>query len=238
MTENHPKLAKIRRLLALAERAGSEHEAENAMNRARVMMAEYGIDEALANATSEKKETVSTRTIVLEAPYVRDKRTLLNNIYLPLNCQNIQMGNVTADKKIFVQVYGYDSDLDRAEMLYTSLLLQAQRGMMRVPSAGHPRTTAANRRSWLQGFTVEVRDRLRAAEERAAGTVVAPEGVSTALVLRDRKQDVEDAYKAAHPNVFHRQRNLSGKGYEAGREAGRRADLGNGRLGGTRKALA
>jgi hypothetical protein len=66
----------------------------------------------------------------------------------------------------------------------------------------------------------------------------ATDGTSTALVLRDRGAQVDQAVRAAHPGLrTMRRRALSGSGRSDGYGAGTRADLGARRVGGTRAAL-
>ena len=233
------KLQTIRALLAKAEATNypAERDAFNA--KANELIARYGIDEALLAASKAERETVGVRDLWVEAPYARDKATLANNIYTPLGCKLIQVTGVTADKRIKLKVFGYDSDLNRAEILYTSLLIQVLRGMATVPSAGHQRTTAANRRSFMAGFIVEVERRLRAAEERAKAEAEPTPGVSTALVLRDRSAAVQDAYEERYPkgSVRKSKTTYRGNAFGAGQAAGMRADIGQGRIGQERMAL-
>jgi hypothetical protein len=60
-------------------------------------------------------------------------------------------------------------------------------------------------------------------------------GSGAELVLADRKTQVEHAYAQAFPQLrTARARQLSGSGYSAGAEAGRRADLGQPRVTPTR----
>jgi hypothetical protein len=234
---NDSKLQMIRALLAKAEATTypAERDAFNA--KANELISKYGIEKALLNANKVVRDTVSVREMWVEAPYAKDKATMVNNVYEALGCKAIQVTRVTPDKRIKLKVYGYDSDLDRAEILYTSLLIQALRGMATVPSAGHQRTTAANRRTWMLGFTGEVSRRIREAEARAAATVEPTPGVSTALVLRDRSAAVQDAFTTDHPRTRQVKSSYSGNGYSAGKAAGARADIGQGRIGTQRMAL-
>ena len=48
-------------------------------------------------------------------------------------------------------VFGYESDLERAEMLYTSLLIQMAHGLAAAPVPATARSVRAWRRSWLWG---------------------------------------------------------------------------------------
>jgi hypothetical protein len=101
---------------------------------------------------------------------------------------------------------------------------------------------AAYRRSWLHGFAVQVHRRLvdaeRRAEQRAEQPGPAGGGAGSpgaALVLADRRSQVERAYAEAFPALGRSRRSvLSGTGFAAGAAAGERADLGTGALRGRR----
>lgn len=113
-----------------------------------------------------------------------------------------------------MRVYGFASDLERVELLYASLLLQATRDLVHVRPDYYGESTAAYRRSWLAGFASAVYSRLLRAEQRATAEQPATDsGTSTALVLRDRADRVDSFVHAAHPRLrTMRRRNLSGGG--------------------------
>ncbi|VXA99372.1 DUF2786 domain-containing protein [Nocardioides sp. AX2bis] len=239
-------LAKVRKLLAKAEDpAATEAEAETYTAKAAALVASYGIDAALLAVADPGTDPVEDRRIPLDAPYAADKADLLGTVAMRLRCQVVRLRSRDADGSgsgWTLHVFGHRSDLERAEVLFTSLLLQASTRMLStpVPAWDHP---AAFRRSWLAGFTAAVSRRLREAEEAAqaeaesegrAGTA----GRSTALVLADRTLEVLDAAGQAYPNArTARSRQLSGSGAGQGFAAGQRADLGGTRLGGARRTL-
>ena len=64
-------------------------------------------------------------------------------------------------------MFGYASDLERAGILYTSLLIQMAHGLVAAQVPATARSVRAYRRSWLLGFTSAVVTRVREAE--AAG---------------------------------------------------------------------
>ena len=151
-----------------------------------------------------------------------------------------------------MHLFGFESDLVRAEVLYTSLLLQATTSLQQTqapPWEGR----AAYRRTWLAGFTSAVVTRLRQAETRAedragrdSGTAGAfgqsqagtSGGRSVSLVLADRSREVGRAVREEYPYLRQAgRRQLSGSGRGSGYRAGERADLGGARLGGRRRQL-
>jgi hypothetical protein len=134
-------------------------------------------------------------------------------------------------------VLGFPSDLERVEMLYSSLLLQATRDMLkeRVPSYEN---TAAWRRSFLEEFASVVSRRVQrmyARVEQEAAEAGAP---GTALMLVNRDKDVAKALQDMFPKLGKgRTSRLSGGGGYAGAESARRADIGGQRVGGQRTAI-
>ena len=84
------------------------------------------------------------------------------------------------------------------------------------------------------GFAGRIGERLNTATEQAV-TDSAP---GAALVLRDRRSAAEQARDRAYPDVPDTMiSGSSGAGYQAGRAAGSRADLGQTRVGNIRGCL-
>ncbi|MGQ0576735.1 MAG: DUF2786 domain-containing protein [Pseudonocardia sp.] len=226
-------LERVRKLLAQAEDAGvtaAEAEAFNA--KAAELIARHGIDAAHLAATGRTRDDIGHRVIVVEQPYARDKAQLLTSVSDALRCQTVH----TIGDHYTVRVYGFGSDLERVELLYTSLLVQAVRDLVHVRPDTWGESTAAYRRSWLAGFTTAVYTRLLRAEQRATTEQPATSnGTSTALVLRDRTDQVAAHVATAHPKLRSmRRRALSGSGRTDGYHSGARADLGARRVGHTR----
>jgi hypothetical protein len=237
-----PMLAKVRKLLAKAEDpATTPEEAETYTAKAAELISAYGIDQALLARSDPDSDVVGDRVVVLERPYAQDKASLLATVACRLRCQAVQRARyVDGEKQISLHLFGYGADLQRAELLYTSLLLQATSALGRTrPPAGE--TVAAYRRSWLAGFTAAVGRRLAAAEDRAArqaeesrrwpGPGSGPG--SMALVLADRSAHVEARMEDEYPSLGRaRHRTLSGSGGASGWASGQRADLGGTHVGG------
>lgn len=228
------KLAIIRSLLAQAEDpAATEAEAESYNRKAAQLIAQYGIDAAMLAEETPGSDVVGDRMIRIDNPYGMDKLTLLNVIAEAMRCRLIAVqGGTRGGKTWSGHLFGHASDMDRVELLFTSLLLQAATGVAHtLPAnafASAPQV-AAHRRSWLAGFTYAVQGRLQAAEKRAAADVPTGGGRSMDLVLADRTALVKRAVTDAYPHArAGRKRSLSGGGYGAGHAAGSRADLGTG----------
>ena len=231
VTDDHAILAKVRKLLALAEDpAATAQEAETYTDKATQLIADYGIDQALLAAADPDRDRVGDLELDIDAPYAADKADLLSTIAGHLRCRAVSRTRHTgAGKERSMHLFGHASDLERTELLYTSLLLQSASGLTRtpVPTGEH---TAAFRRSWLAGFRMSIGNRLAEAEARAE-TAAEPRftaaGRSSSIVLADRSAEVESTMHAAYPRLATaRPRSLSGSGVADGWAAGQRADLG------------
>lgn len=222
-------LAKVRKLLAKAEDPGcTAQEADAFTAKAAELIAKYGVDRALLAARDPGTDPVGDRIVRLEVPYALDKAGLLAGVATALRCRCVRRRE--ADE-LTVHLFGFASDLERVELLFTSLLVQAAYGLAgaAVPDGQHP---AAFRRSWLAGFTAAVTARLREAE-LAAASAPGPAGSSVALVLADRSGHVQRRMAQVYPRLrASGRRRLAGGGLERGYAAGRSADLGGPRLDG------
>jgi len=227
-------LIKVRKILAKAEDpAATREEAEIYTAKAAELIASYGIDRALLAQSDPSSDIVGDRVVVMDAPYALDKADLLAGVATKLRCRAVQRTRYqNGAKELSLHLFGYDSDLRRAEVLYTSLLLQATTSLTRTPVPA-AESTAAFRRSWLAGFTQAVTRRLGEAEERArrqADARPSPEAAepaqSLSLVLADRTTAVVSAVAEQYPQLRKAPgRSLSGSGGYAGWNAGQRANL-------------
>ncbi|AEH10960.1 MULTISPECIES: DUF2786 domain-containing protein [Protofrankia] len=225
-------LGKIRKLLAMAEAEGLPEQARESYNdKAADLIAQYGIDRALLEETAPTTATAGDVVLGVDHPYARDKITLLAAIAGPLGCRLIHRTNPLGGAIAHAaHLFGMAADLERTQILYTSLLVQQAHALalVRVPPAEDVR---AFRRSWMAGFAAAVQSRLTAAESGArerhrsghAG------GRSVDLVLADRSARVDRHVGEVYPRLrTTRSRNLSGSGGLAGFQAGQRADIGAG----------
>lgn len=215
-------LERVRKLLAKAESpACTPAEAEAFTAKAAELIAKYGVDQALLAGADPRLDPVGDRVVTVEPPYSRDKAGLLGAVAIALRCKVVHLERRGTAR---VHLFGHRADLERVELLFTSLLVQAANGLSAaaVPAFDHP---AAFRRSWLVGFTEAVRARLTATEQAAAAS--AP-GVD--LVLVDRTAMVEQRRDETYPKLTRLgPRRLAGTGRRLGYAAGRTADLGGAR---------
>ncbi|GIE96269.1 DUF2786 domain-containing protein [Paractinoplanes rishiriensis] len=219
MNDDDPLLARVRKLLAMAEDpACTAAEAEAFTAKATDLIAKYGVDQALLAAADPTADPVGDRMVTVVAPYARDKAALLAAVAAALRCRVVQLAR-PGDLRL--HLFGHGADLERVELLFTSLLVQAAHGLTGAPVPGGQHA-AAYRRSWLAGYTQAIQARLRAAERSA---VAAEPGAE--LVLVDRTDLVERRRNEVYPRLAKMgPRRLRGGGMAHGYHAGQTADLG------------
>ena len=237
-------LGKIRALLAKAEDdAATKEESETFMAKATELMAKYGVTCALlaaAQPTATATATAADKIFTVEAPYADHKSLFLYHVANAMGCKGIHLGrgpNSTAR----IHLFGMDSDLERVEILFTSLLLQLARFIVKdFDSDPRSRTNPRKwRADYIRGFTVTVVDRITKSETaaKAQAQAEAPTGTSVALVLVKRGEMVTKALAARYPSTRKRTGRVAvGSGYGQGQAAGHRADLGATSLDGRSRA--
>jgi len=225
-------LDRVRKLLAKAEdESVTPPEAQALTAKAAELMAKYGIDRALLAADRPETDRPSNRLLDIDNPWARVKAHLLCGLGSALRCQCIMVATTRPGARI--HVFGYASDIERTDLLYTSVLIQMWHGLAgaQVPAWSHnPR---AWRRSWLLGFATAVISRVRAAEHAAACRAASPDDAGssrTALVLADRAQVIRGEAERAYPLTRTARVTYSGTGYRDGYAQGQRADIGTGRV--------
>jgi hypothetical protein len=226
-------LARVRKLLVKAEADGvTQAEAQALTAKAAELMAKYGIDRALLAAVRPETDRPDDRIIDIANPWARVQAHLLCGLAAALRCQCVILPRSGPGSRI--HLFGFASDIERADVLYTSLLLQMWQGLSAAEPPDWSRSPRAWRRSWLLGFATAVVGRVRAAEQRAAQRAAdAPvgSGPSAALVLADRTEIIERTLRQAYPVTRTSRVTYSGAGYGTGYAQGQRADIGTSRLG-------
>lgn len=219
-------LRRVRALLRKAESSEFDAEAEAFTAKAQAMITEYSLADALRASETGTDTTPDAIRLTVDRPYEREKFGLLATIARSNHSQAVlhqHLGLAT--------VFGFAIDLRAVELLYTSLLVQAVRAM----HAARPerRTTAAEtkafRRSFFEGFTFRVYERLDQASSAASAETEAAHGSPLAPVLVRREEAVDRAVDDAFPHLSKVRASrgaFSGSGFDAGVNAGSRADLG------------
>jgi hypothetical protein len=209
-------LDRVRALLAKAESTDFPAEAEAYSAKAQELIARHSIEEALT-ARDRTEVTPYAKRIGVDHPYESEKAGLLDAVARANHCRT-----VWSPEFGFSTVFGFDADIDAVEMLYTSLLVQANRAMVRDEPAKGKARIKAFRRSFLVAYAVRIGERLSQAtrHEIEQHTDLRP-------VLRSRDLQVRAAMDRAFPNTVRaRGRRIDSlEGWESGRAAADEAEL-------------
>lgn len=242
--DSEKALRLVRGLLAKAESTHSQAEAESLVAKARQLMEEHSIGEQAAR----ERGATGEQPVLVEWEYsgsdsnASGKGVLLNVAAIATGVKMIDfpnrrysnLGRRGDDGKPcgvasqWCWLGGYENDVQRAKLLYASLLVQA--ALFAREDLG-PRPSSRLFTAFLLGFANRVGQRFKDREPAPAA--------STALVVR-RDEAVALAVAARFPEL--RQTRVRGGrdyfGQMAGRAAGDRADLGDRRLGGGPRQLS
>ncbi|GAA0475764.1 hypothetical protein Ade02nite_41960 [Paractinoplanes deccanensis] len=209
-------LDRVRALLAKAEATDFPAEAEAYSAKAQELIARHSIEEALT--TAGRAEVVPhARRIGVDHPYESEKASLLDAVARANHCHTVWSPELG-----FSTIFGFDADIDGVELLYTSLLVQANRAMARDEPAKGKARIKAFRRSFLVAYAVRIGERL------ADTTRHEIEQHSDLLpVLRNREIQVREVMQKAFPRTVRARgsRIDSLEGWESGRAAADEAEL-------------
>ena len=224
------KLATIRALLAKAEATEFAEEADTFTAKAQDLMTRYAIDEALLADAADGIE-VRSRRVHVDNPYASTKVQLLATV-----------GHVNRVKAIWddprgvATIVGLPVDLDLAEMLFTSLLVQATRAMTdagRATRGGHRLDRSPSfRRAFLLSYADRIGERLQAAETHAQQEEsMVRADLLPVLARQSAAVEVEFARLFPHTTQGGAKR-VDARGWHAGRAAADRAVLAKGQVDG------
>lgn len=223
-------LQRVRALLAKAESTTFPEEAEAFTAKAQELISRHSIDQAMLDAAAAAADSGSPGgasrpvgfRIPVDNPYASPKSLLLAQVAAANNCRSVwdrREGHST--------VFGFHTDLESVELLYTSLLVQGTAAMVaagpQVDWRGRSRTRSF-RHSFLVAYAFRIGERLR--EARSAGRAAATEVYGEAAlvpVLAGRTEAVAAALRAVFPTTTpHLAQVSNAAGLRAGRAA---ADL-------------
>ena len=221
-------LDKVRAMLSLAEserELGHEEAADAHTATAMRWMAKYGIDKAMAEARADVSHKPVDKVFLVQAPYANTKNRLLSMVAKALHCQPILLNTSGANER--VHVFGYESDIQMVEMLYTSLLLQMSGALARhqFPAYVSGRALMAERRSFMFGFMGAVKPRLEAAYALAEAEADDTGTTGKELVLASRDIAVTSAVQARYSTLRMVRTTTTGRSYGPGHEAGQNANI-------------
>jgi hypothetical protein len=225
------KLATIRALLAKAEATEYAEEADSFTAKAQDLMTRYAIDEALLADPAEDIE-IRSRRVHIDNPYAATKAQLLATV-----------GKVNLVKTIWddqhgmATIVGLPVDLDLAEMLFTSLLVQATKAMTEAGSVAEGRhrldRSPSFRRAFLLSYANRIGERLGEAGLQAQNDESVARGRDLVPVLARQSAAVATEFARLFPNTTSSgAKRVDARGWQAGRAAADRAVLARGQVDG------
>lgn len=121
---------------------------------------------------------------------------------------------------IYCTMYGFPSDIEMAKKLYAVAVVMMTSTADRALRAGQHKDAGANAKAWRTNFYIGFTHRLNArlweikreAEREAALELDSGSERSTALVLADKKEEVEDFFKKENQEHFYRADGTEKKG--------------------------
>jgi len=231
----------IKKLLDKANHANTSSDERDAYNaKAAKLMLQWGIEEAtIADADRAQQEAIVNVTVVTNFPkgYSFEGSTITVEVASALNCAAYFLRRPNG--KVDANVVGFASDVALARQLAESISLQCTLALnteMRTtyfPSYMNGTDRFNHRRSFVRGFAHAVGQKL--AETRRQ--FVEETGPGTDLVLVSRKTKVDTWVDQNLDLGRTAPRKVAPNGLVAGAAAGRRADVGQDRVGGNHSQL-
>lgn len=213
---------KVRKLLAKAEGAATEAEAEAFFVKAQTLISKWEIEEAelrdaaSANGVSWK---INSRSYPLSSFSPNQDSLAMQMVAKAMGLSAYQMPYIRGYQKSTTEVFGTDDDLDRFEMMWASVSLQMTRFMK---AEENPKWNRNQQRTFRLGFKVgfgqRIGERIQEARDKANSRLVK----STALVLVGKSEAIEAALPE---NLRSRKIKTNAAASAAGRAAADRADI-------------
>ena len=193
-------------------------------------MARYGIDRARLAVSRPETDRPADRVFDLDNPWGEVKVYLRAAAASALRCACVETDRHGGRRP---HVFGYASDIERAAILYASLMVQMNRALAaeQVPVTGA--SARAWRRSWMLGYAGAAAARIRDAKDRAAEAVGYDESSivpAASLVLARRAEVVSRLAEQAYPDTRDTRVTFGGTGYQDGYREGGKADIGSATL--------
>ena len=225
-----PMLNRVRALLAQAESTNFEAEAETFTAKAQQLMTRHAIDMAMVAQSAHRSEQPDTIRIPIDDPYADAKSSLLAVVARRSRCRAVFHPDIA-----ITTIIGFSGDLAATEMLFTSLLVQAQVALQATTSAAPPGAPARSRgfrAAFLHAYAHRVSERLDEINAYVVAGAEAETGTSILPVLAARSSVVDARVDEIFGKLRRRpaRRTLDMAGWASGRSAADRARLNNGDL--------
>ena len=228
-TADESLVAKVRKLLAMAEGTSNPNEADAFSRKAAELIAAHRIDPERLRA-AESDDLAVVQFPLGRGAYVRGRLSLLQAVGEAYGCRTVFEVH---DRGTVAFVAGFRSDLDTVELLYTSLHAQAS-SRMAAERRPTPAATQQWRRSFLFGYADQIRRMLRTTADDAVAKVHPSSAALPALRARAKRVDEFSRQQFGRVVAARRPKAATATGWVAGQQAATRADIGRTRLPGLR----
>ncbi len=154
-------------------------------------MTRHAVDVAIVSARADHSEAPVTIRLPIDDPYVDAKSLLLQHVAESSRCRS-----VFHERFAMSAVIGFATDVGATEMLFTSLLVQAQtamHGAAATAPAGARTRSRAFRSAFLVAYAHRIGERLAAINADVIGDVEAEASDSILPVLAARSSVVDAA---------------------------------------------
>lgn len=261
---------RIDALLRKAESTDNEHEAQTYAAKAAELIVMYGIEQAeidqLRADSGQQRGKIIQHTMWFGGTYAMG--TMLGAFYVIqalsdgaivcmkshnkqydyMRVSKAEDGSYDKRRGYYLFLHGYESDIEQALLLISSISIQATRAMANWWSSKTPfersmekrygTSDAMRKRSYIEGYFSGAASKIR--EARRETIQEAEEATSgTELVLVERRDQVRAWMAEENIRIGGKARGSAadGSAYRAGSAQGRRADVGQPRFAGSSRAI-
>lgn len=232
-----PVIQKIKNLLALAAKAGTEAEAENASRHAQALMLKYRL--SVAELESSAPESVAASIGEYNGPEAAVKiaqwKVYLMNVICSINGCKLIINNIPIRHGMRRQfnraflVIGSEADASLVSAFYCNLRDTIESLAKTHQPAGLARGEGKNwATSFKLGCTTRINERLKEGAASARKEAVADNKITALAVIDNRKEAVSAYMVKAYPklrNVQASRSNVRDEAYSMGRAVGGRVSL-------------
>ena len=231
LSEPDPTLVeRVRKLLEKAARTDNPHESEMFARKAAELVARHRIDPERLAARPLPDDLSLLEVTVGRGAYVRGRISLLNHI---ADSHDVRMVFQATTTGTVATLAGRRDDLSIVEVMYASLHQQVAAQMSEIRSTTGA-ATQRQRRAFLFGFADRIGELLAETRATVEAAAAASGPNSNDIVLRARRERVDDFAKESWGRVRSASRPsaVAPDGFARGFAAADRADVGRTRLAG------
>lgn len=189
-----PVIGKVRNLLAKAESTEFDAEAIAFTAKAHELMTRHAIDAAALGGRHRGAgdEPVAARVFV-DAPYADGKSLLLQIVAAETRCRSVFHAGLDMST-----IVGFEDDVAAVQLLFTSLLVQAQASLNAAARSAPPGTRTRSqsfRSAFYLAYAQRIGERLEESQRATTEAAAAELGKSFLPVLASRERDVDDVFE-------------------------------------------